>query len=171
MSPTSFSLIMYLIIFSIIPLAVVLIYFLRRFLLFICKYLFGSSRAVDSDERNHLPEEYVRREFQSTIPSAWDSMEHHRRDAQVDTSFGTRAAIARKGIRVLPPFKTFNGEQASDCPICLEEFHEGELIQPFALCAHEFHSSCLSSWLLGGKTTCPVCRQDLSTIVSTCIDT
>lgn len=171
MSPTSFSLIMYLIIFSIIPLAVVLIYFLRRFILFICKYLFGSSRTVDSAETIHLPEEYVSREFQSTIPSAWDSMEHYRQDAQVDMSFDTKSEIARRAIRVLPPVKTFNGEQNSACPICMEEFHEGGLIQPFGLCAHEFHSYCLNPWLVGGKTTCPVCREDLSTIVGICIET
>lgn len=47
----------------------------------------------------------------------------------------------------------------------MEEFKKGELIQPFGLCAHEFHSSCLNSWLHGGKTTCPVCRQNLLTIV------
>lgn len=29
--------------------------------------------------------------------------------------------------------KTFNGEQVRDCPICMEEFTKGELIQPFGV--------------------------------------
>jgi len=88
-------------------------------------------------------------------------MEHHSREVRVDMPLDTRADIARWAIRALPPVKTFNGEQASDCPICKEEYKKGELIQPFTRCAHELHSSCLNTWLFGGKSTCPVCRQYL----------
>ncbi|GAU50812.1 hypothetical protein TSUD_112190 [Trifolium subterraneum] len=89
------------------------------------------------------------------------SMEHHRRGVRVNNmSFDERTVIARSILRVLPPGKFYNRDETNNCPICKEEFKKGELIQPFALCAHQFHS-----WLLGGKTTCPICRQDLSTIV------
>lgn len=93
------------------------------------------------------------------------SMNHERRGAGVHVSFDRRAEIVRRTIKVLPLLKIFKGDQSANCPICMEEFKKGELIQPFGLCAHEFHSSCLNSWLHGGKTTCPVCRQNLLTIV------
>ena len=83
--------------------------------------------------------------------------------------FGRSAQIARLAMRALPPVKSFTDEDkidgsqsADDCPICMEGFKKGELIQPFGLCVHEFHSSCLNSWLHGGKTTCPLCRKDLA---------
>nr|KYP72798.1 E3 ubiquitin-protein ligase rnf181 family [Cajanus cajan] len=81
-------------------------------------------------------------------------------------SFNPKAHMARLAMRALPPVTCFRetNESQRDCPICMEDFKDGELIQPFAVCAHEFHSSCVNSWLLGGKTTCPVCREELSII-------
>jgi hypothetical protein len=78
-------------------------------------------------------------------------------------SFQTVKEITRWTIiRSLPPVKSFQDEKNMDCPVCMEEFKKGELIQPFRVCNHEFHVSCLFSWLHNqGKTTCPVCRQDL----------
>jgi len=83
---------------------------------------------------------------------------HYTPDSQINMPSGTIAEIA---MRSLPPVKSFDGDQNKDCPICMEEFEKGELIQSFGVCAHEFHTPCLNSWLLGGKTTCPVCRHDL----------
>ncbi|KAG5098529.1 hypothetical protein JHK82_048383 [Glycine max] len=69
-------------------------------------------------------------------------------------------------MRALPPITCFHDVETTrsqcDCPICIQEFKNEELIQPFGRCVHEFHSSCVNSWLLGGKTTCPVCRKELS---------
>jgi hypothetical protein len=78
-------------------------------------------------------------------------------------SFRTVKEITRWTIiRSLPPVKSFHDDKNMDCPICMEEFKKGELIQPFRVCSHEFHVSCLFSWLHNqGKTTCPICRQDL----------
>jgi hypothetical protein len=79
-------------------------------------------------------------------------------------SFRTIEEITRWSIiRSLPPVKSFlDDENIMDCPICMEVFKKGELIQPFKVCNHEFHVSCLFSWLhREGKTTCPVYRKDL----------
>ena len=91
---------------------------------------------------------------------------------QLVMPFDRSAQIARLAMRALPPVKSFtdedktNGSQsADDCSICKELFKNGQLIQPFGLCVHEFHSSCLNSWLHSGKTTCPVCRRDLATSI------
>ena len=83
---------------------------------------------------------------------------HYTPDSQINMPLGT---IAETAVRSLPPVKSFDSDQNKDCPICIEEFEKGELIQSFGVCVHEFHISCLKSWLLGGKTTCPVCRHDL----------
>ncbi|XP_057453111.1 uncharacterized protein LOC130744971 [Lotus japonicus] len=78
-----------------------------------------------------------------------------------------RSQIARIATRALPHTKKFQqgdieiGSQCDRCAICVEQFKNGEQIQPFGVCVHVFHSSCLNSWLLTGKTTCPVCRQGL----------
>ncbi|MED6150475.1 hypothetical protein PIB30_072639 [Stylosanthes scabra] len=81
-----------------------------------------------------------------------------------------KISIVRKALRVLPPVKSFVVEDKSngcpdmiECSICMEVFKDGELVQPLGLCSHQFHSSCLYSWLHSGKSTCPLCRVDLAT--------
>ena len=88
------------------------------------------------------------------------------------------ARLASASLLVLPPVKTFEngggshggaeveGSVRIECVVCLEEFKNGELIQPFPKCKHEFHTSCINSWLLGGKITCPICRFSLKDILS-----
>ncbi|XLR41887.1 hypothetical protein S83_026547 [Arachis hypogaea] len=74
----------------------------------------------------------------------------------------------------LPPVKSYIKEKDKEeeanrsaaqkvnyCSVCIEEFKNGELIQPFGVCVHEFHSTCINSWLQRGKTNCPICRTDL----------
>jgi C4-type Zn-finger protein len=63
----------------------------------------------------------------------------------------------------LPPFKSFyDDENNIDCPVCLEGFKKWVLIQPFRVCNHEFHVSCLFLWLHNEeKITCPICCQNL----------
>jgi hypothetical protein len=78
-------------------------------------------------------------------------------------SFGTIDEITRWTIiRSLPPVRSFCDDENMDCPICMEAFKKGELIQPFGICNHKFHISCLFLWLGNeGKTTCPICRKNL----------
>ncbi|PNY14807.1 RING-H2 finger protein ATL22 [Trifolium pratense] len=100
-------------------------------------------------------------ELQSiTRRNSWSVREPYRPNLRVNMSFNTISEITRLAMRALPPVKNFGGEDMQ-CPICLEELKAGELVQPFVVCAHEFHTSCLNSWLRGGGTTCPVCRHDL----------
>ncbi|GAU33014.1 hypothetical protein TSUD_358810 [Trifolium subterraneum] len=74
----------------------------------------------------------------------------------------TWANIAGMAMKLLPPVKSFdNEENIRHCPICMEVFKRGDLIQPSGVCDHEFHHGCLNSWLQRGKSTCPVCRLDL----------
>ncbi|XP_027351490.1 RING-H2 finger protein ATL64-like [Abrus precatorius] len=56
----------------------------------------------------------------------------------------------------LPPPTIFT----DDCTICMEQLQNGESIQPSRVCVHQFHSSCIRTWLEMGYTTCPLCRKN-----------
>lgn len=49
---------------------------------------------------------------------------------------------------------------ATDCPICLGEFVEGEDVRFFPRCNHGFHVKCIDRWLVL-HSSCPTCRQPL----------
>ncbi|XP_054822747.1 E3 ubiquitin-protein ligase SIS3-like isoform X2 [Prosopis cineraria] len=60
-------------------------------------------------------------------------------------------------IQELPKFRLKAvPTDCSECPICLEEFHEGNEVRGLP-CAHNFHVECIDEWLrLNVK--CPRCR-------------
>lgn len=49
---------------------------------------------------------------------------------------------------------------ATDCPICLGEFVEGDKVRVLPKCHHGFHVKCIDTWLLS-HSSCPTCRQSL----------
>ncbi|WJX34506.1 RING-type E3 ubiquitin transferase [Trifolium repens] len=49
---------------------------------------------------------------------------------------------------------------ATDCPICLGEFMDGEKVRVLPKCNHGFHVKCIDKWLLS-HSSCPTCRQSL----------
>ncbi|KAK4277725.1 hypothetical protein QN277_015677 [Acacia crassicarpa] len=49
---------------------------------------------------------------------------------------------------------------ATECPICLGEFVDGEKVRVLPKCNHGFHVSCIDTWLLS-HSSCPTCRQSL----------
>nr|GMD11186.1 RING-H2 finger protein ATL54-like [Ipomoea batatas] len=44
-----------------------------------------------------------------------------------------------------------------ECPVCLSEFQEDEIIRVLPNCKHAFHVACVDAWLKS-HTNCPVCR-------------
>ncbi|KAK9065985.1 hypothetical protein SSX86_015387 [Deinandra increscens subsp. villosa] len=48
--------------------------------------------------------------------------------------------------------------RATDCPICLGEFSEGEKMRVLPKCKHLFHVKCIDKWLVS-HSSCPICRQ------------
>ena len=58
----------------------------------------------------------------------------------------------------LPQRDFHAGEAATDCPVCLEEFVEGESLVKLPTCLHAFHPACIQTWLTRNHTSCPVCR-------------
>lgn len=49
---------------------------------------------------------------------------------------------------------------ATDCPICLGEFVDGEKVRVLPRCNHGFHLRCIDTWL-ASHSSCPTCRQSL----------
>ena len=58
----------------------------------------------------------------------------------------------------LPQRDFHASEAATDCPVCLEEFVEGESFVELPTCLHAFHPACIETWLTRNHTSCPVCR-------------
>ncbi|KAL6977558.1 RING-type E3 ubiquitin transferase [Sarracenia purpurea var. burkii] len=49
---------------------------------------------------------------------------------------------------------------ATDCPICLGDFMDGEKVRVLPKCHHGFHVTCIDIWL-AAHSSCPTCRQSL----------
>ncbi|KAK7287096.1 hypothetical protein RIF29_00134 [Crotalaria pallida] len=49
---------------------------------------------------------------------------------------------------------------ATECPICLGEFENGDKVRMLPKCNHEFHVTCIDTWLLS-HSSCPNCRHSL----------
>lgn len=49
---------------------------------------------------------------------------------------------------------------ATECPICLGEFMNGDKVRILPKCNHGFHVRCIDTWLLS-HSSCPTCRQSL----------
>ncbi|KAK9285650.1 hypothetical protein L1049_024849 [Liquidambar formosana] len=78
--------------------------------------------------------------------------------------------IDTKMVEVLPCF-TFNSARSNachmgeTCAICLEDYKDGEKLRVLP-CQHEFHASCVDSWLTKWGTFCPVCKHNISTNIA-----
>lgn len=46
------------------------------------------------------------------------------------------------------------------CPICLNEFQDGDQIRVLPRCQHDFHVTCIDMWL-AKNSSCPTCRGNL----------
>ncbi|KAG8054879.1 hypothetical protein GUJ93_ZPchr0001g30416 [Zizania palustris] len=47
---------------------------------------------------------------------------------------------------------------ATQCPICLGEFEEGDKVKTLPRCGHVFHPECVDAWLRS-RPSCPLCRS------------
>ncbi|XP_057971135.1 RING-H2 finger protein ATL74-like [Malania oleifera] len=49
---------------------------------------------------------------------------------------------------------------ATECPICLGEFEDGDKVRVLPKCNHGFHVRCIDTWLVS-HSSCPNCRHSL----------
>ncbi|XVF41208.1 hypothetical protein PTKIN_Ptkin01aG0261900 [Pterospermum kingtungense] len=84
-----------------------------------------------------------------------------------ETTDETAARLAATGLkksalRQIPVAVYSSGinMKATDCPICLGEFLDGEKVRVLPKCNHGFHVRCIDTWLLS-HSSCPTCRQSL----------
>ena len=51
-----------------------------------------------------------------------------------------------------------------DCAICQDSLHESPTHK--LECGHEFHTNCILSWIRSGQKSCPLCRNETSSITN-----
>lgn len=81
------------------------------------------------------------------------------------SSGGTAAKGLKKATLQKIPVATYGAApaavvQASECPICLGEFEDGDRVRVLPRCGHVFHVGCIDKWL-SGHSSCPNCRHSL----------
>jgi hypothetical protein len=55
------------------------------------------------------------------------------------------------------------------CPICCEEFQEGNYVKALPVCKHIFHEKCVKEWLMMNPL-CPMCRGNVRTNLGLTMD-
>lgn len=69
-------------------------------------------------------------------------------------------------LKSLPPPEDYDSYKktmiisSTECAICLEEFHSGDLCRVLPLCKHIYHFRCINRWLMD-DLTCPICRTSV----------
>ena len=56
-------------------------------------------------------------------------------------------------------FKCLSIEGDTMCPICYNDFQDGETLLKCPTCNNQFHKNCMEMWLRNGKSTCVLCRE------------
>ncbi|PIN05473.1 putative E3 ubiquitin ligase [Handroanthus impetiginosus] len=82
------------------------------------------------------------------------------------TSKKTKPVVDVKVFDILPSI-TFGSQNlishiGETCVICLEDYKYGENLKVLP-CQHDFHASCVKSWLTKWATFCPICKHDIRT--------
>nr|ABV22181.1 putative RING finger protein [Perkinsus marinus] len=78
-----------------------------------------------------------------------------------------KATVCYKNIYGRCPFPPTATSSVDICPICLDDFHSGQLVAVLLSCKHLFHDNCMDSWLHASgsgfecsQSSCPVCRVE-----------
>ncbi|XP_024377330.1 uncharacterized protein [Physcomitrium patens] len=78
-----------------------------------------------------------------------------------EVNSGLQIGIKQDVIKTFPTVMTkelkIDIKDGLQCPICLVEYEEAEVLRKLPLCGHVFHIRCVDSWL-EKQVTCPVCR-------------
>lgn len=82
-----------------------------------------------------------------------------------------RTGLKKGALRQIPVAVYGPGAKigATDCPICLGDFQDGEKVRVLPKCNHEFHVRCIDTWLVA-HSSCPTCRHSLLERTSASLD-
>ncbi|KAI3928619.1 hypothetical protein MKW98_024220 [Papaver atlanticum] len=70
-------------------------------------------------------------------------------------------ARARAAVEAMTKIYIIDDDEVVGCSICLEKWRVGDDVRRSA-CGHEFHPSCIETWLIKDKQgSCPNCRAQL----------
>ncbi|KAJ3694225.1 hypothetical protein LUZ60_009705 [Juncus effusus] len=86
-----------------------------------------------------------------------------------DTGGISKAALAALPINVYKHAITStdtSNNTSLDCAVCLAQVQGGEKVRKLPKCKHLFHVECIDMWLYS-HSTCPICRCDVRSDVST----
>lgn len=67
----------------------------------------------------------------------------------------------RKRAYKIKLHKYKRGDKYETCPICMEEYKEGECLKVLS-CSHAYHGACIDTWF-NTQPTCPICKQVVNT--------
>ncbi|XP_044472819.1 RING-H2 finger protein ATL74-like [Mangifera indica] len=89
----------------------------------------------------------------------------HRLNMETPDQAAARLAatgLKKRDLRQIPIAVYGEGENipATECPICLGEFVDGEKVRVLPKCNHGFHVRCIDTWLMS-HSSCPNCRNSL----------
>lgn len=80
-------------------------------------------------------------------------------------SFPVDFGIGKNVVETFPTIKACElkctASEDLQCPICLVEYEEWEVLRQLPFCGHIFHTLCVGAWF-EKQTTCPVCRMSMS---------
>ncbi|KAA8517648.1 hypothetical protein F0562_015122 [Nyssa sinensis] len=70
--------------------------------------------------------------------------------------------LKKRALRQIPVAVYGSGVNipATECPICLGDFVDGEKVRVLPKCNHGFHVRCIDTWLMS-HSSCPNCRHSL----------
>ncbi|KAI3952812.1 hypothetical protein MKX01_006855 [Papaver californicum] len=73
-----------------------------------------------------------------------------------------RTGLKKRVLRQIPVAVYGSGVDipATECPICLGEYMDGEKVRILPKCNHGFHMRCIDIWLIS-HSSCPTCRHSL----------
>jgi len=91
----------------------------------------------------------------------WRSCQSHMATRMANTGMTEESIEALPSIIYGKSIQQLPGRSiATDCPICLVDFVEGEGVRVLPSCNHGFHVECIDKWL-HSHSSCPTCRRCL----------
>lgn len=119
---------------------------------------------------NNIQTHNINESFPGILQQVCNNLQHillNEQDNDIDTTNITitykikkKKISKRNKLQCLGHYKKINkSEIHKTCSICLDNFQKGKYKRKMPNCTHEFHKTCIDTWLYKDKKfSCPVCR-------------